>query len=92
MKNFNIRFSSKFLYILILFKILFYSFPSFSEIIIKEEPKKNNIFLHNKQNINESEKNNLFLLFYYFQDFIANLSENLNVMDIVLVVELILND
>jgi len=82
LKNFNIRFSSKFLYILILFKILFYSFPSFSEIIIKEEPKKNNIFLHNKQNINESEKNNLFLLFYYFQDFIANLSENLNVMDI----------
>ena len=82
MKNFNIRFNSKFLYILILFKILIYSLPSFSEIIIKEESKKNNIVLHNKKNINDSDKNNLFLLFYYFQDFVANLSENLNVMDI----------
>ena len=80
MKSFHINLNYKFLYVFIIFNIFSYSFPCFSEIILKEEPKKNNNFWY--KNIDKSDKNDFILFFNYFHDFIANLPTNLNVIDI----------
>ena len=49
--------------------------------MLKEELKNNNILDNNKY-IDKSDRSELFLLFNYFQHFIANLPSNLNVIDI----------
>ena len=81
MKNFHIKLNFKFLYIFFILNIFTYLFPCFSEIMLKEELKNNNILDNNKY-IDKSDRSELFLLFNYFQHFIANLPSNLNVIDI----------
>ena len=94
MKKLNIKINLNFLYFFVLLKLFLTSLnPAYSEQLLREEISsnknketlisKNNDVLLNKKRTYYSQSHNLFIFFQYFENFVANLPENVNSINII---------